>query len=160
MQMMKWTQLIGLGVVVATSAAGCADRNKNGDPDSLATPGEVARSTDTAVKKMGNAAGGAGKSVENVATGAGKAIEGAADAAANTPKIKAALGNNPSLMGSNIDVDTNGAANTINLKGTVKNAAQSKLAANIAQKTAGANYKVNNQLKVSGGAASAMKKKM
>lgn len=164
---MKWAQWAGLGIVVLASAAGCADRNNNGVPDDTATPSEVAKTTDTAVKKTANALSGAGQTVENAAAGAGneikgagKKIEGAADAALNTPKIKAALGNNPSLMGSNIDVDTNGAANTINLKGTVKNAAQSKLATSIAQKSAGPSYKISNQLKVSGGASPMMKKKM
>ena len=157
---MKWTQLVGLGAVVLASAAGCADRNNNGQPDSAATPGEVAQSTDTAVKKMGNAASGAGQSLENAATGAGKTLEGAGDAMTITPKVKTALGNNASLMGSRIDVDTNGTTNTVTLKGMVKNAAQSKLAQNLAQKSAGAGFKVVNQLKVTGGASSMMKKKM
>ncbi len=157
---MKRTQLIGLGVVDLASVVGCADRNKDNVPDDVATPGEVGNATDTGIKKLGNAASETGKSVENVASGAAKGIEGSADAALNTPKIKTALGNNPSLVGSKIDVDTNGKTNTITLKGTVKNAAQSKLAASIAQKSAGASYKISNQLKVTGGAASTMKKKM
>lgn len=157
---MNWTKWMGLGAVVLVSAAGCADRNKNGQPDDVATPGEVNKSVETAGKKVANGASEAGKAVTNAAAGAGKKIEGAADAMVNTPKIKTALGNNPSLVGSKIDVDTNGEANTINLKGSVKNATQKNLASNIAKKMAGPSYKVNNQLKVTGGASTGMKKKM
>jgi osmotically-inducible protein OsmY len=148
----KW---LGASAIVFTSLAmaGCADRNNNGQPESPATTSEIDKTTANAGNSIAGAAGNVADAAGNAVDGAGKAIEGAADAVVNTPKIKSALLNNPSLKGSNIDVDTKGAANTINLTGTVRNAAQKTLAQNIAQKAAGASYKVNNQLKVSGGAA-------
>ena len=170
MQELKKWLAVGAIVFSSITIAGCADRNNNGQPDTLANKNEIdktaANAGNTAAGVAGNVADAAGNVAGNVAdaagnaaTGAGKALEGAVDAAGNTPKIKTALANNPSLRGSNIDVDTNGAANTINLKGTVKNQAQKTLAANIAQKAAGSSYKVNNQLKVSGGASATANKK-
>lgn len=47
----KW---LGMGAIVVTSlvgVTGCADRNKNGQPESLATDSEVANTVDTAGEK-------------------------------------------------------------------------------------------------------------
>jgi len=139
---------LGAGALALLGVVGCADRNKNDVPESPATSTEIS-----------NSVGKAGQGVENAAKGAGKAIEGAADAAVNTPKIKSALGASAALKGSNIDVDTQGSKDTVTLKGTVRNAAQSKAAATIAKQNA-PNYKIVNQLKIvaGGGAAKSGKK--
>jgi osmotically-inducible protein OsmY len=141
------TMWLGAGVVALLGVVGCADRNKDNIPESPATSTEMSKSVDKA-----------GKSVENAAKGAGKAVEGMADAAVNTPKIKSALAANAALKGSNIDVDTQGSKDTVYLKGTVRNAAQSKAAATIAKKNA-PNYKIVNQLKVAAGGAAKPAKK-
>lgn len=151
----KWTSWLGVGAIVLASVAGCGnDKNGNGSVADEGTKA-VAGATDNASEAASNVADAG----QNQVAGAGKAIEGAADAAVNTPKIKTALGANAAMGGSKIDVDTNGAANTINLTGMVKSDAQKKMAEAIAKKEAGANYKINNQLKVmAGGKMGAMKK--
>jgi hypothetical protein len=139
---------LGAAIVALSGIVGCADRNKNNVPESPATGTETSQATR-------NAGGGA----ENAAKGAGSAVEGMADAAVNTPKIKSALGANAALKGSNINVDTQGSKDTIYLRGTVRNAAQSKAAAAIAKKNA-PNYKIVNQLKIAaGGGGNTAKKK-
>lgn len=125
-----------LAVVAVINVAGCADRNKDNVPESPATPGEV----DKAVDKAGDAVG-------NTVDAAG--------AAAKTPVIKSALAGNPSLKGSNIDVDSKETG--ITLSGTVKNEAQKKVAGEIAKKNA-PGYTINNNLKVAGGASPMMNK--
>lgn len=158
----KWIGASAIALATLTTVAGCTDKNNNGQPDSAASPaqvdqtvGNMANAAANTAKEVGNTVSNAATTATNAVAGAAsnatKAVEGAADAAVNTPKIKTALLNNPSLAGANIDVDTNGEKNTINLKGSVKNAAQKTLAAKIAQQTAGAQYKVNNQLTVAGG---------
>jgi len=122
---------------------GCADRNKNGQPDSLATESEIknsagalSRDAETAVDKMKPGA-------EKVVAGAGNLAE----AAVITPQVKLALKTNPALKGETIDVDTVSVKDTVKLSGTVKSQAQKKLAGQIAaQKAPG--YQISNQLKV------------
>jgi len=138
----KWSTL--LGAVAVISVAGCADRNDNGQPDSAATSGEISNSVDNAGDAAGNTADSAGAAMKNM------------DDAAMTPKIKTALGNNASLKGSNINVDSKDSG--VTLSGTVKNEAQKKVAANIAKQNA-PGYKIMNNLKVSGGASPMMNKK-
>jgi osmotically-inducible protein OsmY len=121
-------------------AAGCADKNKNGQPDSVA-PGAAAQ----ADKMAGEAAGAAKKAAGEAATAATNAL----DAATVTPAVKTALGQNAALKGSKIDVDTLGTKDTVALRGTVKSEAQKKLAEAIAKKNA-PHYKIANQLKVTG----------
>ena len=167
----KWIGASAIALAALTTVAGCTDKNKNGQPDSPATTEQIdktvsnmsnaaAENTKEAGAAVENAASSATNAVSNAATNTGKAIEGAADAAVQTPKIKTALANNASLAGSNINVDTKGVANTINLTGTVKNAAQKTLAGKIAQQSAGAGYKVNNQLTMAGGKMGGANKKM
>jgi len=155
----KWIGAGAIALAALSTIAGCTDKNNNGQPDSPATTEQIDKTASNMANAASNHVEGAVNAVSNDATKTGKAIEGAADAAVNTPKIKLALVNNPSLAGSNIDVDTNGEKNTINLKGTVKNAAQKTLAASIAQKMAGAQYKISNQLTVAGGKSGMMNKK-
>lgn len=132
-----------LGVVAVIGVAGCADRNGNGQPDSAATPGEIAKSVDKAGDAAGNAVSGATGAMKNV------------DDAAMTPKIKTALGANAALAGSNINVDSKDSG--VTLSGTVKNDAQKTLAEKIAKQNA-PTYKITNNLKVSGGASPMMGK--
>ena len=155
----KWIGAGAIALAALTTIAGCTDKNNNGEPDSAASPAQVDKTVGNMANAASNHVEGAVNAVSNAATKTGKAIGGAADAAVNTPKIKLALANNPSLTGSNINVDTIGEKNTINLKGTVKNAAQKTLAASIAQKTAGPQYKISNQLTVAGGKSAMMNKK-
>jgi len=137
----KWGAWLGAGAILFT-LAGCADRNKNGQPDDVATSGEVAKSVD----KAGEAVEGAADKAGEAAKEAGKKMEGAGAAAITTPSIKTALGAQKALDGSSIDVDTNGETKTVTLKGSVKNAAQKTLAEAVAKKNA-PGYKVVNQLK-------------
>lgn len=148
----KWGAWLGAGAILFT-LTGCADRNKNGQPDDVATSGEVANTADkmgdaaaNTADKMGDAAAKAGDKVADAAQDAGKAIAGAGAAAVTTPSIKTALGAQKALNGSSIDVDTNGTTKTVTLKGTVKNAAQKSLAEAVTKKNA-PDYKVVNQLK-------------
>ena len=160
----KYTAWLGAGAVLITLATGCADKNNNGQPDSVATSNEVAGTTSNMADAAGNttsnmadaagnvadAAGNkmdtAGTAVANGAMAAGSAIAGAGDAAIYTPKIKTALGAEKALAGSNINVDTMAAKKTIALRGTVKSAAQKTMAAAVAKKNAPADYKIDNQL--------------
>ena len=156
----KW---LGAGAIVVTSlvgVTGCADRNKNGQPDSAATSSEIANSTEGvasnvagAVDNTVDAAANKVSGVDDAVANAAKKVENAGDALATTPKVKTALGANPSLAGSNINVTTNN--NQVILSGTVKNAAQKNLAGSIATKN-GNGYKVVNNLKVAGGVANKM----
>lgn len=159
-----WAALLSAGVL-AVGLAGCADRNNNGQPDSVATEGEVARTTENAennaenaaknasntaenaLDNAANSAHNAGEAAGNAANNAGKAIGNALEPAVVTPNVKEALGDNAQLKGSMIDVDTNGTTNTVVLKGTVKSNAQKQLAGQIAQREA-KGYKINNTLKV------------
>jgi len=145
MNMKQWGAL--LSAVAVIGVAGCADRNNNGQPDSAATPGEVNKAVDNAGDATGNMVDAAGNKVG----GAGDA----ASAALMTPKIKTALGQNASLAGSKIDVDS--LPEGITLSGTAKNATQKKVAGEIAKKNAPA-YKINNNIRVLGGASPMMNK--
>ena len=153
----KYTAWLGAGAILITLATGCADKNNNGQPDSVATGNEIAGTTanvaDTtgeATTNMADAAGNkmesAGGAVANGASAAGNAVAGAGDAAIYTPKIKTALGAEKALMGSEINVDTLAEKKTIALRGTVKSSAQKTMAEAIAKKEAPADYKIDNQL--------------
>lgn len=160
----KYTAWLGAGAIMITLATGCADKNNNGQPDSVATTGEVANTAATGADATANVASnmadgasnvadaagnkmdGAGTAVANGAMAAGEAVAGAGDAAIYTPKIKTALGANAALAGSNINVDTMAAEKTISLTGTVKSSAQKTMAEAIAKKNAPADYKVDNKL--------------
>lgn len=149
----KYTAWLGAGAIMITLATGCADKNNNGQPDSVATTGEIANTTATGIDATGNVASNMADGASNVAdaagnkmAGAGDAVAGAGDAAIYTPKIKTALGANAALAGSNINVDTMADTKTISLTGTVKSSAQKTMAEAIAKKNAPADYKVDNKL--------------
>lgn len=150
-----------------------ADQVPNAVADNL---GETANAAAGGVKSVGNAvvgagaavgnaAAGAGAAAGNVAAGAAKAAAGAGNAAvgaakagvgavagagaalALTPKIKAALINNPAMKGLQPNVDTIESSKTIRLSGSVNSAAQKTLASKVAQQNA-PGYKIENDLKV------------
>lgn len=153
----KYTAWLGAGAIMITLASGCADRNDNGQPDSMATTEEIANTTKSGVDATENsldAAGNnldeAGTAVANTAMGAGDAMSGAGDAAIYTPKIKTALGANAAMEGSKINVDTMADKKEIALSGTVKSSAQMTMAEAIAKKNAPADYTVVNQLTMEG----------
>ena len=172
----KWGAWIGAGAIMV-SLAGCADRNKNGEPDSLATHSEIANTTGKAVDATGNAMESTGNSMakgadnvadatSNAVNSTGNAIAKGADNVADgttgavavltlTPKIKAAILNNPAMKGTTVNVDTLPDKTTIALRGNVKTEAQKKMAESVAKKMAG-NYKVANQLTVGGKMAGKM----
>ena len=105
---------------------------------------------DAAGNTVMNAADTTADATSNVVTGAGNAMANAGDAMTYTPKIKAALGVNAAMKGSNINVDTIGAKKTIVLRGTVTSAAQMKLAESIAKTNGPKDFTVTNQLKMAG----------
>ncbi len=125
--------------------AGCADRNKNGEPDSVASSGEVAKTVDNAGDKVAGAADNMAAGASNMASAAGKAVKGLDDAAVFTPKIKTALGANPALAGSKINVSTNNTS--VMLDGMVKSAQQKMVAEQIVKKNA-PGYKIVDHLKM------------
>ena len=146
--------LLSIGVLAALMLGGCSqeakeDMSKAGDSASNAVKhtGEAA-ATDT--KKAGEAVEQAGTAV----------VEGAKDVAANaadtamTPKVKTALQAASGLETKDIDVDT--ANNTIHLKGSVPTEDQKKQAEMAAKAIAGKDYKVANELTVSGASGAKM----
>ena len=137
----KWSTL--LSAVAIIGIAGCADRNKNGQPDSTATGPEINKSLNKIEDVAGDIKDKAAKEMKNV------------DDAAMTPKIQAAFLENASLNGATIIVDRKDSV--ITLSGAFKNEAQNKLAGEIAKKNA-PTYKITNNLKVNGGASPVMKK--
>lgn len=149
-----WTKWLGIGAITLVAASGCADRNKNGQPDSVATGAEM----DKAAEKTGDAVAGAadkaGDAMSSAASTVAKAGKNLDDAAVITPKINAALAANKSVSALAINVDTTDTG--VTLSGTVKNATQKNVAGQIAKKNA-PGYKIMNNLKVAGGASPKMK---
>ena len=153
--------MFGLSVILI---AGCADRNNNGQPDSVATDNQIKKSMETATKKMETAADKmkpaaqeAANKMEKAADKLKPAVEDAAKTAANaaeagvtTPRVKLALQNEPGLRGAEINVDTIAAKNTVALRGSVLSAAQKPLAEKVAQAQA-PGFKIVDQLTVAKG---------
>jgi len=147
----SWYPMLGVGTIVLAGLAGCQDKNNNGQPDSPATTEQIDKSVENAGNAASDAAGKAGDAVTGAADKAGDA----AGDLATTGRVKSAIIGNDTIDSTKINVNT--ANNVVSLKGTVKNAAQSKLAQSIAAKTA-TGYAIKNELKVSGGASPMMKK--
>lgn len=147
----SWNRWLGLSAIVLVAAGGCADRNKNGQPDSVATSSEIDKSMGSADEKAANALDKAGETAGDLAKQGGKLV----DNAATTGKIKSAIVADKTIDSTAVDVDTNN--NVVYLRGTVKNAAQKNLAERIARKNADG-VKVVNQLKVSGNTPNTAKK--
>ncbi|PQV65458.1 Osmotically-inducible protein OsmY, contains BON domain [Abditibacterium utsteinense] len=153
----KMGALLGAGAVIF-SLAGCADKNGNGQAETPMSANNVdgavkdnladtANAVSSAGSAVGNAVTGAAGAVGDAATGAAKTVGNAGETAAMTSKVKTAIGANPGLKGSNINVSTMADKNSISLTGTVTSAAQKTLANAIAKKNA-PGYKVVDQLKM------------
>ncbi|RYG74138.1 BON domain-containing protein [bacterium] len=164
----KWSAMVGVGAALLTTA-GCADRNKNGQPESPASGSEVENAVDSAggkardagreisdatertfdrvVQAAPGAARKAGDAVSKAATKAGAALTDAGEATAITTKVKSALLATPQLDSSRINVDTLVAKKSVALRGLVKTAAEKTLALRVA-KTKAPNYKIIDQLKI------------
>lgn len=80
----KWTAWLGAGAVIVTLGAGCADRNNNGQPESLATTEETANTVKEGVDATENAADKTGAAATNAANNAAAETAEAGRAAANT----------------------------------------------------------------------------
>jgi osmotically-inducible protein OsmY len=154
-QAQQWTKWLGVSAVLLVGVAGCADRNNNGQPDGPPASSQINNAVENAGNAASSVANQAGQAASKAADSFGNVAKNLDDAATITPKVKTALSNSPVLKGSNIDVDTTDQSVTLN--GSVKNAAQSKLAEATAKKNA-PGYKVVNKLKVSGGASPVQKK--
>jgi hypothetical protein len=152
--MIKWSTLLGASAIALIGVAGCADRNKNGQPDSAATEPEISK----AVDKAGDAAKSAGTTVVKGTEKAANAVAETGENAVTTGKIKAAFMANPSIKALAINVSTQSDQKTVMLDGNVTNAAQKGLAGQLAKKNAPADFKIQNNLKVAGGASPMMKK--
>ena len=159
---MNRSLLSSCGLTLSLTAlllAGCTDKNKNGQPDSLATDSQIKNSVEnagkkveTAVDKMKPAAQDAANKMEKAADKMKPVVEDAAKSAANaaqagmtTSNIKLALENEPGLRGAEINVDTMPAKNTVALRGSVLTNGQRALAEKITKGRAPA-YKIVDQL--------------
>lgn len=150
-----WKKWLGTGAIALMAASGCADRNKNGQPDSVATEAEVDRATDKTGDVVAGAADKVGDAVSSAASTIAKEGKNVDDALVITPKVKAALAANASIKAMDINVDTTD--KNVTLSGTVNSAAQKTAAGVIAKKNA-PGYAIVNNLKVAGGAAAKVKK--
>ena len=149
----QWSTPLAVGAFAIFGLMGCTDKNNNGQPDGVSQP-----AVDKAVSKVENTA-------EDLAAKAEPAVKNAVgtaeDIAANatiTAKIKSALITNASLKARDINVTTDSTKKTVLLQGGVQNTAQKNLASKIAQQNA-PGFKINNQLKVAGGASPKMNPK-
>lgn len=96
-------------------------------------------------REAGNAADRAGDRVAQESKDATRSVGRTLDAAAQTMQIKTALIDADNLDANNIDVDTDGTAKTVTLKGHVATASQKAAAERIAKEKA-PDYRVVNNL--------------
>ena len=146
--------LLSIGVLAALLLGGCSQEAKN----DMSAAGDAAG---TAVSKTGEAAATdakkAGDAVENTVEAGAEAVKDTAENVADstmTPKVKQAILGASGLEAKDINVET--ANNTITLKGSVPSEDQKKQAGTIAEGVAGKEFKVDNQLTVSGASGSKM----
>lgn len=146
-QPMKPT-LLFTGILAALVLGGCT-------PEAREKYDQAGDSVGAAAQKTADAASTdakeTGKAVEKAGAVAEKAAKDTAENVADatmTPKVKQALLGASGLETKDINVET--ANNTITLKGSVPNAKQKEQAGTIAKGIAGTQYKVDNQLTVSG----------
>ena len=98
-------------------------------------------------REAGNAAERAGDRVAQGSRDATRSVGSTLDAAAQTMQIKTALIDADNLDANNIDVDTNGAAKTVTLRGHVATASQKAAAERIAKEKA-PDYRIVNNLAI------------
>jgi osmotically-inducible protein OsmY len=112
---------------------------------------QEAREAEQSIKREGREAGEAmeraGDRIANETKQGTRSVGATLDAAAQTMQIKTALIDADNLEASDIDVDTDGAAKTVTLKGHVPTAAQKAAAERIAKEKA-PEYRVVNQIQV------------
>ena len=149
--------LLSFGAIAVLLLGGCSQEAK----EDMSAAGDAAG---TAVSKTGEAAATDAKKAGETVEKAGEAVvETTKDAAENvadasmTPKVKQALLSASDLETKDINVET--ANNTITLKGSVPSADQKSQAQKIAEGVAGKEFKVNNQLTVSGATGTSGEKK-
>jgi osmotically-inducible protein OsmY len=140
--------LLSFGAIAVLLLGGCSQEAK----EDMSQAGDAAS---TAAAKTGEAAAKTGEAAATDVKKAGDvAAQTAKDAAANvadatmTPKVKAALQAAAGLETKDINVET--ANNTITLKGSVPDEKQKAQAETVAKGVAGTQYKLDNQLTVSG----------
>ncbi len=140
--------LLSIGAIAALLLGGCSQEAKQ----DLNAAGDAAG---TAVSKTGEAAATdaqkAGEAVEKTAEAGVEAVKDTAENVADstmTPKVKQAILAASGLEAKDINVET--ANNTVTLKGSVPTEDQKKQAGTIAEGVAGKEFKVDNQLTVSG----------
>jgi len=120
---------------------------------------EGAKEAGAAVKQgaenVGEAVGGAVDNAAEATKGAAKEVakdtKAASASVVLTPKVKNALVVSKQIDASTIDVDTDGTAKVVHLKGTIPTAEKKKLATQIAEKVLRDNnspFKVQNELTV------------
>lgn len=161
----KLSQLAGLSAIAIIAAAGCGNKGDEGgeagntatgksvDQNFRDTGGAVANAGDAAANTVagaGNAVAGGVGAAGNAVAGAGKVVvngaKNADDALFNTPKVKAALINNPAMQGVK-GLDVTSSDKNVTISGTAKTAAQKTLAGKIVTKAA-PGYKIINNIKV------------
>jgi osmotically-inducible protein OsmY len=98
-------------------------------------------------REAGNSAERAGDRVAQESRDATRSVGSTLDAAAQTMQIKTALIDADNLDANNIDVDTNGAAKTVTLRGHVATASQKAAAERIAKEKA-PDYRIVNNLAI------------
>ncbi len=133
----KWSSLLSASALTILCLGGCADKNNNGQPDTISQPA-------------------VNKTVSEVKNAATKAVDSAEVVAANsatTARIKGAFVTDAILKARTIDVTTDTTKKTVRLDGTVQTAAQKTQASKIAQRNAPAGFKIINNLKVAAGAS-------
>ncbi len=155
----KYTAWLGAGAIMITLASGCANKDNDLVPDATENVvGAAANTTenvaDAAVDTTTNMADAAvpdttGNVIENSVEAGASNIEALGDAATMTPKIKTALVAEAALNGSDINVNTMGEKNSIELAGTVTSEAQKTMAEAVAKKNA-PGYTIVNNLKMGG----------
>lgn len=134
--------LLGVGAVLTMGAAGCTDRNNNGQPDGVSQT-EIDKTVNKVEQATENAVTAAKPAVNNAVSSAETLTENAAA----TGKIKTAFIADPDLKARNINVTSNSQTKTVLLQGTVATAAHKSKATRIARENA-PDFKIANQLKV------------
>lgn len=148
----KAGEAVATGAEKAVDATGKAVANA-GDAVAEGT----AKAVDATGKAVEHGAAAVEKGAAKAADATGKAVEGAAKGAAEagqavtlTPKVKNALLVDDKIAGYKLNVDTNAGSDTVTITGTAPSAAEKKRITAVAQKAAGANIKIVNNVTVGG----------
>ena len=145
----------GLSAGFLLLLCGCADRNGNGQPDSVDS--KAVSQVETQIKQGAVKVEAAAKPLADQAKqNVGAIVKNPQAAASNlgaaltiTPKVKGAIMADDMLKARKIDVDTFEAKKTVALRGRVKTIQEKQRAEQLAKKYA-PEYKIDDQLKVTG----------